>query len=75
MAFLAREFPSWLPRYERLYAGKYAPEDYRREIQAMVSTLQQKHGLRPRSEQRRADMPVGPEQPVNRPEAQVGFRW
>src|SRR5689334_23278063 len=36
MSFLAREFPSWVPRYERLYEKKYAPDDYRKEIGAMV---------------------------------------
>src|SRR5689334_8681060 len=36
MKFLAREFPSWVPRYEKLYAKKYAPDDYRKEIGAMV---------------------------------------
>src|SRR6516164_9858344 len=36
MKFLERTFPSWVPRYQTLYAKKYAPEDYRREVVAMV---------------------------------------
>jgi len=75
MAFLAREFPSWLPRYERLYAGKYAPEDYRREVQAMVRALQLRHGLAPRAHLRDSDMPVGPVAPAVSAEEQVAFRW
>jgi DNA repair photolyase len=45
MKFLARDFPSWLPRYERLYARKYAPEDYRKQVQGMVRVLQDRYGV------------------------------
>src|SRR5206468_11582616 len=31
LGFLEREFPSLLPRYQRLYAGKYPPRGYRQE--------------------------------------------
>ena len=34
--YLEREFPSWLPRYERLYTNKYPPDSYRNEVKAMV---------------------------------------
>jgi DNA repair photolyase len=51
MKFLEREFPSWVPRYERLYAKKYAPEDYRKEVTAMVRLLQQRYGLTARERQ------------------------
>src|ERR671936_353380 len=38
MKFIEREFPSMLPRFEKLYArGKYPPDAYRKEIKAMVS--------------------------------------
>ncbi len=40
MAFLEREFPSMLPRYERLYQFKYPPSAYREEVQGMVRVLQ-----------------------------------
>lgn len=45
MSFLAREFPSWVPRYERLYAGKYAPADYRAQIQGMIRLMQDRYGI------------------------------
>ena len=71
MKFLEREFPSMLPRYERLYAAKYPPHAYRKEVQGMVRALQQRYGLT-RREARHAgrDEPVE----VHAPE-QVGFGW
>jgi DNA repair photolyase len=69
MNFLAREFPSWVPRYEKLYAKKYAPEEYRKQVQGMVRMLQQRYGVAMR-ERDREDQPVGPSEPE-----QVGFAW
>ena len=45
MKFIEREFPSMRPRFERLYARKYPPEAYRKEVKAMVRVLQQRYGL------------------------------
>src|SRR3954463_7780616 len=45
MKFLEREFPAMLPRYEHLYARKYPPDAYRKEVQGMVRMLQQQYGL------------------------------
>jgi DNA repair photolyase len=67
MKFLEREFPSWLPRYERLYAKKYAPEDYRKEVGAMVRMLQQRYGLNPRERDVHEEKDLSP--------VQVGFAW
>jgi DNA repair photolyase len=68
--FLEREFPAAVPRFEKLYARKYPPEAYRKEVQGMVRALQERYGLtKPdRSE---------PEDPVeDRSDAeQVGFQW
>lgn len=45
-AWLAREHPSLVPRYERLYAkGSYAPKDYSREITSRVRQLARRHKL------------------------------
>jgi DNA repair photolyase len=52
MKFVEREFPSMRPRFERLYVRKYPPEAYRKEVQAMVRLLQQRHGLIGREERR-----------------------
>jgi len=50
MRFIAREFPAMRPRFERLYASKYPPEAYRKEVQSMVRLLQDRYGLRKRKE-------------------------
>ena len=67
MTFLEREFPSWVPRYEKLYAKKYAPEEYRREVSGMVRMLQQRYGLRPRERDVHEEEKPGA--------VQVGFAW
>ena len=45
MRYLEREFPAWVPRYEKLYVKKYAPQDYRKQVQGMVRLLQERYGL------------------------------
>jgi hypothetical protein len=70
MAFLEREFPSLVPRYERLYRSKYPPTAYRKELQGMVKMLQDRYGLRPRGPGRQPDGPADD----TRPE-QGGFSW
>ena len=34
-----------VPRFEQLYAKKYPPETYRKEVKAMVRVLQERYGL------------------------------
>ena len=67
MKFLEREFPSWLPRYEKLYEKKYAPEDYRRQVQGMIRVLQDRYGLTAREREPHVEKSVEAEQ--------VGFAW
>jgi DNA repair photolyase len=50
MKFVEREFPSMTPRFEKLYAKKYPPDAYRKEVQGMVRTLQARYGLTRREE-------------------------
>jgi DNA repair photolyase len=69
MKFLEREFPSWVPRYEKLYAKKYAPEEYRKQVQGMIRLLQQRYGVSARESDH--DQPVGKSA---EPE-QVAFAW
>jgi DNA repair photolyase len=76
MKFLGQEFPSMVPRYERLYATKYPPNAYRKEIQGMVRALQSRYGLT-RREDATTTSSRNPEEEVparNDPE-QVGFAW
>ena len=69
MKFLEREFPSWVPRYEKLYTKKYAPQEYRKQVQGMIRLLQQRYGVSGRESDH--DQPVGrPAEPE-----QVGFAW
>jgi hypothetical protein len=71
MNYLQREFPSWLPRYEKLYANKYAPQQYRKQVQGMVRVLQERYGLHNRKEAdaEHTSAPASPET------EQVGFAW
>lgn len=74
LKFIEREFPSMLPRYERLYVRKYPPTEYRKEVQGMVRVLQERYGLTRRED---AHHDAEHEKPdAARPEAeQVGFAW
>ena len=70
MKFIEREFPSMLPRFERLYVKKYPPDAYRKEVKAMVRVLQTRYGVTKREEAE------GPEERTDTAEAeQVGFAW
>jgi hypothetical protein len=39
-----------LPSFERLYARKYPPDDYRKEVKAMVRLLQERYGVTKRED-------------------------
>ena len=79
MKFLDQEFPSMVPRYERLYEKKYPPIAYRKEVQAMVRTLQDRYGLIGREEakaRQNVSTIAGAFAPDQSPEPeQVGFAW
>src|SRR5262249_60185624 len=67
MKFLEREFPSWLPRYETLYEKKYAPEEYRKQVQGMIRVLQNRYGLTAREREPHPAKHIEPKQsPVAR---------
>ncbi|PYR63639.1 MAG: radical SAM protein [Acidobacteria bacterium] len=70
MKFMEREFPAMVPRYEKLYAKKYPPDAYRKEVQAMVRTLQDRYGLSPRERNEDKKEEAGLPEPE-----QVGFAW
>lgn len=50
MQWVAQEFPEMVEGYERLYAGKYAPAPYRKEIQGIVGRLRKKYGVNGRGD-------------------------
>jgi DNA repair photolyase len=70
MKFIEREFPAMRPRFEKLYAKKYPPEWYRKEVQGMVRVLQDRYGL-----SRRKSAEDTPEAQLPSEPEQVGFRW
>ena len=45
LAFLAREYPSLVEGYERLYVGARANMSYTRQIQAMVDVMRGRVGI------------------------------
>jgi DNA repair photolyase len=69
MRFLAREFPHMVDGYEQLYAGKYAPTSYRKEVSNIIGMLRVKYGLNGRGDE--DDVPVA----VERAAEQKEFRW
>lgn len=71
MRFVAREFPSMHPRFEKLYAKKYPPGTYRKEVKAMVAMLQDRYGLRKKREADAEQM----SEPAPHESEQVGFSW
>ena len=75
LQFIEREFPEMRPRFEKLYAKKYPPDSYRKEVQGMVRVLQERYGLSRRRSEEEADTGSGSQVPeAPRPE-QVRFRW
>jgi DNA repair photolyase len=71
MRFIAQEFPAMAPRFEKLYAKKYPPEAYRKEVQGMVRALQDRYGLRKRKEANADDA----SEPAPHESEQVGFAF
>jgi DNA repair photolyase len=50
MRWLQQEFPELVDGYTQLYAGKYAPASYRKEVQNVIGLLRAKYGLNGRDE-------------------------
>jgi DNA repair photolyase len=61
MRFLEANFPDLARKYQRLYAGAYAPKSYAKEVQGIVKVLQAKYEVRRRPGQ---ETPREPESPV-----------
>lgn len=55
MGVLSREYPHMVDRYQQLYAGKYAPKDYTKQVDEVVSLMRARYlgGLTPRRPSRR----------------------
>jgi DNA repair photolyase len=60
-AWLARERPELVPRYQTLYSrGNYAPAAYQRELTARVRAAARRHRIPPGGEHRQAPTPPRP---------------
>jgi DNA repair photolyase len=49
MRWLSEEYPHLVEGYSQLYAKKYAPAAYRKEVNRVVSETRRKHGMPPRT--------------------------
>ena len=77
MGFIAREFPHMVEGFEKLYAGPYAPAGYIASIRALVSTLQKRHGVKPRGTEHTRGTGGEPAPPENEKAVceQTAFEW
>jgi DNA repair photolyase len=50
MKWLAQEFPQLVDGYTHLYARKYAPSDYRKEVSSVIGMLRAKYGVKSRAD-------------------------
>ena len=73
MGFLAKEFPQMLHGYRRLYPGAYAPSSYVTAVRQVISTLQERYGVRRRA----TKVPAEPRGGAHADciEEQTGFEW
>lgn len=51
MGWLAQEFPHMVDGYKKLYASKYAPNAYRKEVQDVLTLLRKKYGVNGRDKE------------------------
>jgi DNA repair photolyase len=75
MGFIEREFPAMLPRFEKLYAKKYPPDSYRKDVRAMVRVLQDRYALPPRAKAAEDTMREKIDGEGDEGSTQVGFAW
>ncbi len=71
MRFIESEFPHLRPGLDRLYARKYPPYTYTKQVKAMLRVLQDRYGLGPRA----GSAPRSTETGESSGPDQPGFRW
>jgi DNA repair photolyase len=67
MRWLAEAYPTMVDGYRQLYAHKYAPSSYRREVRQVIGLLRTKYGLNKREDDDR----LGTESPQRAAEQQM----
>jgi DNA repair photolyase len=79
MRFLQEQFPALVEQYDRLYAAKYLPRDYRDRVHKTVALLKTRYGLETRrmrpdpNDEMPANGASG--QPADSPLAQGELKW
>lgn len=62
--YLETRRPALLPQYERLYRGKYAPAQYREQVQRIVGEIKRRAGFPLREREQAERKPGAPKDPV-----------
>jgi DNA repair photolyase len=80
MRFLQQEFPELIEQYDRLYAAKYLPRDYRDRVQKIVGMMKARYGLDDRKRATTAKDVNPPKEPTSasnaeRQSSQGELRW
>ena len=73
MRFLSREFPDLAPRVDRLYAGSYAPKQYRDQVDGVLKVLRRRYGMQGGERRGSTAAPTRPSGTAE--EAQPRFTW
>jgi hypothetical protein len=61
MRWLQEEYPQLIDGYQQLYARKYAPNSYRKEVSALITAFKKKYGLVSSTPRSRSDRPMPPD--------------
>ena len=72
MRFLSDAYPHLVDGYTQLYARKYAPSAYRKEVQAVVAAARKKHGI---AERERPEKENGARPMIERTPEQRMLEW
>ena len=77
MGFIAAQYPDLLAGFETLYAGPYPPSAYIASVRAMISTLQKRYELSPRTKEQTRTAADEPEEMRKQKAAceQTAFNW
>lgn len=61
--YLETRRPELLPQYQRLYRGKYAPAQYREQVQSIVAEIKRRAGFPPRDRPQPEPRPAAVKEP------------
>lgn len=76
LSFLAGQYPHLLPKYSRLYPGKYARKEYASQVYGMLKAIQQRYRLNDRQFAKDSDAEkTGGDATASAAPEQVVFSW